>query len=128
VGAPGSYFGRYAATGVEGRWGEQPPNGVWCAYRRGHGDDRWLPTLVSVDGDERRVLDLFDDDEWRWALLARSKAVGAAEVVQRAGGEERVTWPLPAQLRAAMDIIGVPTGPWRWRVAEEAPDLWSLLR
>jgi len=35
---------------------------------------------------------------------------------------------LPAQLRAAMDIIGVPTGPWRWRVAEEAPDLWSLLR
>lgn len=128
VGTAGSFFGRHTAAGVEGRWGEQPPNGVWCAYRRGHGDDRWLPTLVSVDGDERRALDLFDDDEWRWALLARSKAVGAAEVAKRADGEVRVTWPLPAQLRAAMDIIGEPAGPWRWRVAEDAPDLWSLLR
>lgn len=78
VGTAGSFFGRHAAAGVEGRWGERPPNGVWCAYRRGHGDDRWLPTLVSVDGKERRALDLFDDDEWRWALLARSKAIGAA--------------------------------------------------
>ncbi|MCK0508566.1 hypothetical protein [Aromatoleum anaerobium] len=128
VGAAGSFFGRHTAAGVEGRWGEQPPNGVWCAYRRGHGDDRWLPTLVSVDGDERRALDLFDDDEWRWALLARSKAVGTAEVAQRAHGEVRVTWPLPAQFQAAMNIIGVPSGPWRWQAAEDAPDLWSLLR
>ena len=128
VGAAGSFFGRLTAAGVEGRWGAQPPSGVWCAYRRGHGDDRWLPTLVSVDGDDRRALDLFDDDEWRWALLARSKAVVAPEVAHRADGEVRVTWPLPAQLRAAMDIIGVPAGPWRWRVAEDAPDLWSLLR
>ena len=92
------------------------------------GDNHWLPTLISVDGDERRALDLFDDDDWRWALLARSKAVGIAEVVHRADGKERVTWPLPAQLRAAMDIIGVPAGPWCWRVVEDAPDLWSLLR
>lgn len=128
VGPAGSFFGRHAATSVEGRWREQVPDGVWCAYRRGHGDNHWLPTLISVDGDERRALDLFDDDDWRWALLARSKAVGIAEVVHRAGGKERVTWPLPAQLRAAMDIIGVPAGPWCWRVAEDAPDLWSLLR
>ena len=127
VGPAGSFFGRHAATSVEGRWREQVPDGVWCAYRRGHGDNRWLPSLISVDGDERRALDLFDDDEWRWALLARSKAVGIAEVVQRADGIERVTWPLPAQLRAAMDIIGVPAGPWRWLVAEDTPDLWSLL-
>lgn len=128
VGSAGGFFGRHTAVGVEGRWGEQPPNGVWCAYRRGHGDNRWLPTLISVDGDARRALDLFDDDEWRWALLARSKALGVAEVVQHADGEERVTWPLPAQLRAAMDIIGVPAGPWRWRVMEKTPDLWSLVR
>lgn len=128
VGTAGSFFGRYAAACVEGRWGERPPNGVWCGYRRGHGDDRWLPTLVSVDGDERRALDLFDDDEWRWAFLARSKAVGAAEVAKHADGEVRVTWPLPAQLQAAMNIIGVPAGSWRWRIAEDAPDLWSLLR
>lgn len=128
VGPAGSFFGRHAAVSVEGRWRDQLPDGVWCAYRRGHGDNRWLPTLISVDGDERRALDLFDDDEWRWALIARSKAIGVAEVVQRADSEERVTWPLPAQLRAAMDIIGVPAGPWRWRVAEDTPDLWSLLR
>jgi hypothetical protein len=128
VGDAGNFFGSHTASGIEGRWGERPPNGVWCAYRRGHGDDRWLPILVSVDGEERRVLDLFSDDEWRWALIARSKAVGASEITQRVEGVERVTWPLPAQLRAAMDIIGVPTGPWRWRIAEDAPDLWSLLR
>lgn len=127
VGPPGGFFGRATAAGVEGRWASSPPNGVWCAYRRGHGTDRWLPALVSVDGDERRAIDLFDADEWRWALFARSRAVGAAEVFMRAGGEERVTWPLPTQLRAAMDIIGVPLGSWRWRVAADAPELWSLL-
>lgn len=128
VGLPGSFFGRHTATAVEGRWAERAPDGAWCAYRRGHGEDRWLPTLISVDGDELRALDLFDDDEWRWALLARSRALGVDEVVQRAGGEVRVTWPLPAQLRAAMDLVGLPVGPWRWQVAEDAPDVWALLR
>lgn len=128
VGEPGGFFGRHAAATAEGRWREDPPNGVWCAYRRGHGDGHWLPTLVSVDGDERRSLDLFDHDEWRWALLARSRAVGSEEVPRRSGGEVVVTWPLPAQLRAAMDIVGIPAGRWRWRVAEDAPDVWALVR
>jgi hypothetical protein len=128
VGTAGSFFGRHTAATIEGRWEEKPPNGVWCAYRRGHGDNRWLPTLVLIDEDERRALDLFDGDEWRWALLARSKVVGTAEIAQRGMGEERVTWPLPAQLQAAMDIIGVPAGRWCWKIAEDAPDLWSLLR
>lgn len=128
VGTAGGLFGHLTTGGIEGRWDAQPPDGVWCSYRRGHGNDRWLPTLVLVDGGERRALDLFDDDEWRWALLARSKALGAAEVTHRTDGEMRVTWPLPAQLQAAMNIIGVPAGPWRWRIAEDAPDLWSLLK
>lgn len=128
VGTAGGLFGHLTNGGIEGRWEAQPRDGVWCAYRRGHGDDRWLPTLVLVDGGERRALDLFDDDEWRWALFARSKALGAAEATYRADGEMRVTWPLPAQLQAAMNIIGVPAGPWRWRIADDAPDLWSLLR
>jgi hypothetical protein len=127
VGEPGGFFGSQNAATIEGRWRDDLPDGVWCAYRRGHGESHWLPMLLAVDGGERRALDLFDDDEWRWALLARSSAVGVAEVVQRADGGARVTWPLPAQLRAAMDIIGVPAGPWRWRVAEDAPELWSLL-
>lgn len=128
VGRPGTFFGRVKAPSVEGRWEERPPDGVWCAYRRGHGQDRWLPTLISVDGADVRALDLFNDDEWQWALLARSKALGDEEVVQRIAGEARVTWPLPAQLRAAMDLIGTPVGKWRWRIAEEAPDVWALLK
>lgn len=128
TGEPGEFFGRHAAPAIEGRWRNDPPDGVWCAYRRGHGDGHWLPTLISVDGYERRALDLFDDDEWRWALLARSRAVGPAEVCRRSGDEATVTWPLPSQLRAAMDIVGVPSGRWRWRLANDAPDLWALLR
>lgn len=128
TGAPGGFFGRHTAAALEGRWRDDAPDGVWCAYRRGHGDGNWLPTLVSVDGIERRALDLFDHDEWRWALLARSRAVGVEEIVERSGDGVQVTWPLPAQLRAAMDIVGVPTGAWRWRVAADAPDLWTLLK
>lgn len=128
MGEPGGFFGRHTAAAIEGRWGNDPRDGVWCAYRRGHGDGHWLPTLISVDGDERRALDLFNDDEWRWALLARSRAVGPAEVWRRSGDEVIVTWPLPFQLRAAMDIVGVPSGRWRWRIADGAPDLWALLK
>lgn len=126
AGKPGDFFGRHTAATLEGRWQVGVPDGVWCAYRRGHGEGHWLPTLISVDGDERRAFDLFDDDEWRWALFARSRAVGPEEIAQRTGDELQVTWPLPAQIRAALDIIGVPTGRWRWRVPSDSPDLWSL--
>lgn len=128
VGEPGGFFGRHTAATIEGRWRDDLPDGVWCTYRRGHGEGHWLPTLLAVDGEDRRALDLFDDDEWRWALFARSRAVGPEEIVRRDGDEVRVTWPLPAQLRAALDIIGIPTGGWRWRVADDAQDLWSLLK
>lgn len=128
VGEPGGFFGRQAASTAEGRWREDLPDGVWCAYRRGYGEGHWLPTLVAVNGGERRSLDLFDNEEWLWALLARSIAIGPAEVCKASGGEVLVTWPLPAQLRAAMDITGIPAGRWRWNVAEDAPDLWALIK
>ena len=128
VGKPGGFFGRQAAPTAEGRWTEDLPDGVWCAYRRGHGESHWLPTLVAVDGGDRRSLDLFDKEEWHWALLARSHAVGPVEVCHQSNGEMLVTWPLPAQLRAAMDIIGIPAGRWRWRIAEDAPSIWALLK
>jgi len=128
VGEPGGYFGRHTAATIEGRWRDDLPDGVWCAYRRGHGVGHWLPTLLAVDGEDRRALDLFDDDEWRWALLARSQAVGPNEVIRRSGDEVTVTWPLPAQLNAAMDLVGVPSGRWRWLVAADVPDLWANIK
>ena len=127
-GQPGGFFGQRTAATLEGRWRDVVPDGVWCAYRRGHGDGHWLPTLVAIDGDDRRAFDLFDHDEWLWALLARSRAVGPEEVTRRLGEEVQLTWPLPEQLRAAMDLIGVPAGAWRWRVFSDAPDLWALLK
>jgi hypothetical protein len=127
-GQPGGFFGQVTEAMLEGRWRDQAPEGVWCAYRRGYGDHNWIPTLVSIAGTERRALDLFDHDEWRWALLARSHAVGPEEVVVRSGEEVHVTWPLPAQLRAAMNMVGIPAGVWRWRVAADAPDVWTLLK
>ncbi len=128
AGEPGAFFGRLRAPAPEGRWTDAPPEGLWCGYRRGHGEERWLPALISADESHRRALDLFDEDEWRGSLLARSRAIGPPEVAHRVGDDYRVTWPLPAQLRAAMDIIGVPTGPWRWRVAEDAPDPLDSIR
>ena len=127
AGEPGMFFGGLRAPAPEGRWTDSPPEGIWCGYRRGHGEGRWLPALISVDEGRRRALDLFDDDEWRWALLGRSFALGPREVAQRTESEYRETWPLPAQLRAAMDIVGVPTGAWRWQVAEDAPDPLALV-
>lgn len=126
-GAPGGFFGRHAAATIEGRWRDSAPDGVWCAYRRGHGDAHWLPTVVVVDGNDRWAFDLFDEDEWRWALLARSRAIGPEEVVRHSGNEVQVTWPLPGQVRAALDIVGIPSGRWRWQVAPGAPDIWALL-
>lgn len=128
AGPVGGFFGHYAAAAIEGRWTADPPPGVWCAYRRGHGDGHWLPILIEVAAQDRRSLDLFDHDEWRWALLARSRAIGPAEVVRRANGEESVTWQLPDQVSAAMGLCGPPAGPWRWRIADDAPDVWGLLK
>ena len=41
--------------------------------------------VVGKAGDGRRALDLYDEDEWRWAVLARGRHVGAEEVVRADG-------------------------------------------
>lgn len=127
-GPPGQFFGKHDTTSVEGRWTAEPPPGVWCAIRRGYGERHWLPTILSVEhSGDRRALDLYDMDEWRWAVLARGKSLGPEEQTWREGGQQVLTFPPPAQLRAALDLLGPPVGPWRWEVADDAPDVWSLL-
>ncbi len=127
TGKPGTYFGRYNADVCEGRWSDSAPNGVWSAYRRGYGASHWHPIIVSVSGDARRGLDLFDADEWRWALLGRALRTGYHEQVERIIGVIRLSFPLPGQLEAAMDILGPRREPWSWAIGSGASDPWSEL-
>ena len=126
-GRPGEYFGSYNAPRPEGRWTTDLEEGLWCAYRRGYGDTHWHPCVIAISGDGRRALDLYDEDEWRWAVLARARRVGAEEVVRTQGLTVQLTFPAPSQLRSAMDILGRPSGAWMWDVSPESPDLWRLL-
>jgi hypothetical protein len=128
TGELGSFFGRHDATYPEGRWTTVVPDGVWCAVRRGYGERHWHPMVVAVDGEERRALDLYDFDEWRWALLGRGKRLGADEVHRISSGNVQLTFPAPEQLRAAMDLVGSPTAPWGWDIEPSAPDVWALVR
>jgi len=125
TGPPGGFFGRRDTPEPEGRWSTEIPDGVWCATCRGYSDAHWHPILVSVDGGARRALDLFDEDEWRWAFLARGRSVGPAKIIEREDHEWRVTFPLPRQLRAAADLVGVRSGSWTWTVPPGATDVWA---
>lgn len=127
AGRPGDFFGRHGATRPEGRWTETSADGLWCAYRRGYNDNHWNPCIVSVTADERRVLDLYDRDEWEWAVLARGKHTGMEERPRSVDGEITLTSPPPAQIRAALDILGPPTGAWSWDLSASDTNLWELL-
>ena len=126
-GHPGEFFARRDSLQPEGRWTTDPGEGLWCAYRRGFADTHWHPCIIAVAGHGRRVFDLYDEDEWRWAVLARGRHVGAEEVVRTDGLRVQLTFPAPSQLRAAMDILGRPSGAWAWDVSPDGPDLWRLL-
>ena len=130
TGVPGAFFGRYRAPRCEGRWSEEVPDGVWCAYRRGYGDEHWHPIVVTVDGGERRTLDLFDADEWRWALVARGHSIGVSEQIDRLEQRVQLHFPAPRQFVAAMDLLGPRIKPrsWSWKTDPSAPDPWITLR
>lgn len=126
-GQPGNFFGRYDSPQVEGRWTTDPADGIWCAYRRGYDDAHWHPCIISVNGDKLRALDLYNTDEWKWALLARGRYFGTEEVVQKNEATVKLTFQAPKQLLAAMDILGSRTGAWKWNVHTNSPDLWGFI-
>ncbi len=125
VGKPGDYFGRYDTERCEGRWSEVAPDGVWCAYRRGYGQGHWHPITLEVDGGQRRAMDLHDHDEWRWALLARGRCMGAEERVEQGDHRVQLSFRAPDQLITAMDILGPRRSGWSWEVSCAAPDPWA---
>jgi len=126
-GCPGKFFGRHNSLQPGGRWTTDPDDGLWCAYRSGYSDTHWHPCIIAVSGSVRKVLDLYDEDEWRWAVLARGRCVGPEEVVRADASTVQLTFPAPNQLRAAMDIVGRPTGAWAWNTSPGGPDPWQLL-
>lgn len=128
VGEPGTYFGSYSADACEGRWRNDAGEGIWCAYRRGYGSNHWHPTILVVEGTRRRTMDLYDVDEWRWALLARGHCEGHPERVKNLGGRFQLTFPAPDQLIAMMDMLGPREGPWSWEVDTSFPNPWNELR
>jgi hypothetical protein len=81
-----------------------------------------------VEGAERRFLDLYDKEEWCWALLARGKLLGSEELIRSDNSRVELTFPLPPQLKLALDLLGTGTGAWVWEVAQGAPELNDYLR
>ena len=126
-GDPGDYFGKHHSDACEGRWTEVAADGVWCAYRLGYNQAHWHPIIVAIDGVHRRAMDLYDKDEWRWALLARGKSSGAEEIVECRDDVLQLNFPAPDQFVAVMDLLGQRRSGWSWRVNDGAPDPWTIL-
>lgn len=127
TGEPGGFFGDLHAETPNGRWSDSVPDGLWCARRRGYLDQHWHPVIMQVNGGERRILDLYDMDEWRWALIAKGRRLGPEEPIRRLEGEVRLDFPAPDQLVGAMDLLGARRSAWSWQVQAGAPDPWQLL-
>ncbi|MBR8363436.1 hypothetical protein KDW55_08875 [Burkholderia sp. AU19243] len=115
------FFGRPNADGVSGRWVASVPNGTWCGVRPGRNPNEWHPVVACVDGCDAHALDLYDWDEWNWALLARGVALGAPERSTWQNGVLAFEYPIPAQFIRALRLLGVPgRQAWTWQVSEKA--------
>lgn len=125
VGKPGGFFGQRDATPPTGRWTDTPPDGFWCGIRKGYSDVHWQPILLVVDGEHRRSLELYDFTEWKWALLARGRALGEPEIAKRNGDLVSFTYQLPDDLLRLMRLIGNHQGKWNWKIPVGISELWS---
>lgn len=124
VDPPGSnhgHFGRHNQPQLSGRWKAAAPDGTWCAVRPGRHPNEWHPILVRVAGAEITSLDLFDWDEWNWALLARGVANGAPERSTWVSGTLSFEHPVPAQFLRALRLLGIPgKSAWTWQLTDNA--------
>lgn len=126
---PGAFFGNYKVNPVTGRWSTNIPDGLWCGMRKGYGENHWNPILVGAQAGHRRVLDLYDHDEWNWALLARGKNCGIEERIEYKEEQVKLGFPAPIQLRTALDILGVASSEskWTWDVPSGITDIRDWL-
>lgn len=132
VDPPGTHdgrFGRYNRPAVSGRWKTSAPDGTWCGVRPGRNPNEWHPILILVTGSEVQSLDLFDWDEWNWALLARGCALGAPERASWVAGTLSFEHPVPAQFQRALRLLGAPGAwAWTWDMTEDASAALSQWR
>lgn len=129
VDPPGShdgYFGQHNQPTVSGRWTVGAPDGTWCGVRPGRNPNEWHPILLGVSGSEVQSLDLFDWDEWTWALLARGAALGAPERSEWKSGTLSFQHPVPAQYLHALRLLARPGEKrWTWTINEGAHAAFS---
>lgn len=119
--AQSSFFGRHNLPAVTGRWTTTVPNGTWCAVRPGRNPSEWHPIIASVAGSQVQALDLYDWDEWNWALLARGRALGAPERSTWQNHNFAFEFPIPKQFVRALRLLGGPgERSWTWRLSEAA--------
>ena len=132
VGPPGAqtgFFGRHNSPEVSGRWASAVPNGTWCGVRPGRNPNEWHPILALVEGTEAQALDLYDWDEWNWALLARGLAIGAPERSNWQNDVLAFEHPVPAQFIRALRLLGGPGNrAWTWQVSEAANHCFDAWR
>ena len=108
AGAPGGFFGRRDRDERDARWRDpaHAPDGLWLGSRGGYVEAQARPVVALVrSGEVRSALDLYDWDEWSWALLSRGAATGDPEQVRRLGTRElQQRCELPKQLRRLLQV------------------------
>lgn len=124
--AKGGLFGRHDNPKAQDRWIAADQLGVWCGYREGFNDRHWNPCIVEVTSDGAYALDLFDRDEWKWAVLSKGRSCGEDEIINIKEDTISLTFPAPSQLRAALSILGFQTRHWSWVVGSEVSKLRSV--
>ena len=126
AGCPGDYFGTGVGAKPEGRWTAAPFDGIWCGVRAGYSEKHWQPILLKVDGEQRVALDLYDFDEWKWALLARGLALTNPERSKRTGDTVAFSYPLPEDIIRLLLLVAESRSGWTWKVPRDVPDVWTL--
>ncbi len=126
-GQTGGHFGATPTAGV-GRWTTPTRDGTWCGKRRGYAEQHWRPVLVHVSGEAVRALDLHDDDELDWAVIARGEVEAEPERAHFVEETESLefTFPPPAQVQRLMHLLGEQRASWTWKVDPAAQHLWRF--
>ena len=122
AGAPGSYFGSPEES--NGRWSMPLLDGAWVGVRPGQVPGHHIPILALVEDGAVSCVDLADDEERQWALVARGVSLHAREVAVAELGNgtwiiQCTFWP-PRQVRRLLSVCGARTGTWRWEVHLDA--------